>query len=245
MADAVPAAEFTDAGAGDASLPDAPVQSYHRRLPDWAEAPKPQLISLNNLRSLPKKSALRYGRGRASGLGKTCGRGIKGQGQRKGLRKRGFEGGSTPFWRRMPKIGTNTHSRYYKLLTPLSVERLEQFIKLGRIDGGQLITMKTLYDSGCLPKITHGVKLLSCGTQSLSLTRPLHVQVTDASEQARRLLESSGGSCHLVWFNRVTLRAHLNPLKFLRKYGRLPKHTGVPPPKKAAKYGFHVEHVDY
>lgn len=76
--------------------------------------------------------ALRYGRGRASGLGKTCGRGIKGQGQRKGLRKRGFEGGSTPFWRRMPKIGTNTHSRYYKMLTPLTVDKIVRFIKAVR-----------------------------------------------------------------------------------------------------------------
>lgn len=87
------------------------------------------------------------------------------------------------------------------------------------------------------------MKLLSGGVQQLD--RPLHVQVSDCSTQARALLEGTGGSLHLVWFNRMTLRAHLHPLKFLRKYGRLPKHTGVPPPKKAAKYGFVVERVSY
>jgi hypothetical protein len=113
----------------------------------------------------------------------------------------------------------------------------------GRIDANQLITMKTLHDSGCVPKIVHGVKLLSSGLTTLP--RPLHIQVTDCSEQTRSLLEGTGGSVHLVWFNRMTLRAHLNPLKFLQKYGRLPKGTGVPPPKKAAKYGYVIEHVDY
>ena len=103
--------------------------------------------------------------------------------------------------------------------------------------------MKTLLDSGCLPSIPHGVKLLSGGVTSLE--RPLHLQVSDVSSACRSVVESSQGSVHLVWFNRLTLRAHLNPIGFLRKYGRLPKHTGVPPPKKAAKYGFVVEHVDY
>lgn len=87
------------------------------------------------------------------------------------------------------------------------------------------------------------MKLLSGGVKSLA--RPLHFQLTDCSEEARSLLESQGGSVHLVWFNRMTLRAHLQPLKFLQKYGRLPKGTGVPPPKKAAKYGFVIEHVEY
>lgn len=87
-----------------------------------------------------------------------------------------------------------------------------------------------------------GIKLLSGGLTSLPF--PLHLQLSDVSAEARSALESSGGSVHLVWFNRTTLRAHLRPLHFLRKYGRLPKATGVPPPKKAAKYGFVVEHVD-
>lgn len=113
----------------------------------------------------------------------------------------------------------------------------------GRIDASQLITMRTLYDSGCISKSEHGVKLLSGGLTTLD--QPLHIQLTDCSEQARTLLESTGGSLHLVWFNRTTLRAHLNPLRFLQQHGRLPKSTGVPPPKKAAKYGYVVEHVDY
>lgn len=123
-----------------------------------------------------------------------------------------------------------------------------QFIKEGRIDGSQLITMRTLYDSGCVTKIEHGVKLLSGGLKSSelsSLRHPLHIQLSDVSVEAREALEGSGGSVHLVWFNKTTLRAHLRPLQFLRKYGRLPKATGVPPPKKAHKYGFHIEHVQY
>lgn len=103
--------------------------------------------------------------------------------------------------------------------------------------------MKTLYDSGCVTKVENGIKLLSGGLEKLD--QPIHIQLTDCSEQARKVLEENDGSVHLVWFNRVTLRAHLNPVKFLRRHGRLPKATGVPPPKKAAKYGYIVEHVDY
>jgi large subunit ribosomal protein L15 len=128
------------------------------------------------------------------------------------------------------------------MLTPVTMAKIQQFIKLGRIDGTQLITMRTLYDSGCVTKVEHGIKLLSGGLTQID--HPIHIQLTDCSEQARTLLESNNGSVHLVWFNRMTLRAHLNPVKFLKRYGRLPKATGVPPPKRAAKYGFVVEHVD-
>jgi large subunit ribosomal protein L15 len=190
------------------------------------------------------------GRGRGNGRGKTCTKGHKGQGQRKGLRKRGFAGGASPFWRRIPKLGTPTSARYWHMLHPLSLRRVLDFIQHGRIDASQIITMKTLYDSGCIPRVEWGVKLLRGGVTSDMLREalrgaPLHMQVSDTSSLARECVEGAEGSVHLIWFNRVTLRAHLAPLKFLRRHGRLPGHTGVPPPKLAAKYGFHVEHAEY
>lgn len=105
--------------------------NWHQ-LPEWAEPAKPQLLSLGDLkpRAGTMKKAKRYGRGPGSGLGKTCGKGHKGQGQRKGLRKRGFEGGSTPFWRRMPKLGNTNAARYWKMLQPLTVSKVLEFVKM-------------------------------------------------------------------------------------------------------------------
>lgn len=210
---------------------------------EWAVKPNPQILSLSNLLPTPGKTRARVGRGPSSGYGKTAGRGHKGQNQRHGVRKRGFIGGQTPFWRQRPKYGSSTYNRYQWMLEPVTIKKIITFIKEGRIDGSQVITMKTLLDSGCCPKIKHGVKLLSEGVEELD--RPLHLQVTDTSEPARQALEAKGGSVHLVWFNRVTLKAHLNPTAFLRKYGRLPKFTGVPPPKIAEKYGYYIQKVSF
>lgn len=102
---------------------------------EWAIPPNPQLIALGDLAPLPgtMKKPKRVGRGPGSGLGKTAGKGHKGQGQRKGTRKRGFEGGSTPFWRRTPKLGMTNADRYWKMLTPLTVKKIQEFVKLVRI----------------------------------------------------------------------------------------------------------------
>jgi ribosomal protein L15 len=71
----------------------------------------------------------RIGRGPGSGYGKTGGKGHKGQGQRKGIRKIGFEGGQTPLWRRTPKLGGSTYNRYDRMFTPVTINRIVRYIK--------------------------------------------------------------------------------------------------------------------
>lgn len=123
--------------------------------------------------------AIRVGRGPGSRRGKTCGRGHKGQGQRnKHAIRVGFEGGQTPFYLTVPKHGHKNKSvqhllsfycvnnfcflcRFQIRYEPLNLNRLQYFIDSGRIDPSKPINMYTLYWSGAVGKIEHGVKLLA------------------------------------------------------------------------------------
>lgn len=108
-----------------------------------------------------KKERRRKGRGEGSGLGRTAGRGTKGQTSREGGGiPHGFEGGQSPLWRRTPKYGV-MHKRFRKENEVLNLSKLQLWIDTGRIDPTKPITMKTLLDSGCLSHIKHGVKILS------------------------------------------------------------------------------------
>jgi large subunit ribosomal protein L15 len=103
----------------------------------------------------------RLGRGRGSGLGKTCGRGHKGQKARSGNGKPrlGFEGGQTPLHKLAPKRGfTNVHQYDLK---PIRLNRIQHWINMGRLDPTKPITMKELIDSKCIHRMKDGVKLLA------------------------------------------------------------------------------------
>lgn len=96
--------------------------------------------------------------------------------------------------------------------------------------------MHTLLHSGAVgPSIPHGVKLLASGyhTAKGSAVLPaLRIEVSDASESAKRAVEEAGGSVKLVWYNRLGLRYLLKPDKFERP----PRREAVPPPKYRRKY---------
>ncbi|CAG8798296.1 20090_t:CDS:2, partial [Gigaspora rosea] len=118
---------------------------------------------LGNLSDNPgaTKQRKRVGRGPASGHGKTCGRGQKGQKARGGNGKprRGFEGGQTSISVAFPKRGF--HNRNEKTYAPLNLDRLQHWINTGRIDPSQTITMKHLLDTRCVHGVKDGVKLLA------------------------------------------------------------------------------------
>lgn len=121
------------------------------------------LLGLGNLSDNPgaTKQRKRVGRGPASGHGKTCGRGQKGQKARGGNGKprRGFEGGQTSISVAFPKRGF--HNRNEKTYAPLNLDRLQHWINTGRIDPSQTITMKHLLDTRCVHGVKDGVKLLA------------------------------------------------------------------------------------
>lgn len=129
----------------------------------------------------------RLGRGRASGTGKTSGKGHKGQMARKGhKRKIGFEGGQMPLIRRIPKRGFKNPNR--KVLLPVNVAALD------KLPEGSEITPETIRGLGLAKGPCDGIKILGHG----EVTRKLTVIAHAISASARSKIESAGGTCELV-----------------------------------------------
>jgi len=141
--------------------------------------------TLNNLKrpvgSWHRKK--RVGRGQGSGLGKTAGRGGKGQKARSGnMRFEGFEGGQSPLQRRLPKFGFNSPNRTQYAVVNLS--DLEGF------DAGATVDVEALETRGLVKGRYDGVKVLGNG----SLTKKLTVRAHKLSGTAREAIEKAGGS---------------------------------------------------
>ena len=145
--------------------------------------------SLSNLRR-PKASwhrKKRVGRGQGSGLGKTAGRGGKGQKARTGnMRFEGFEGGQSPLQRRLPKFGFKAPNR--KEFAVVNVGQLDSF------DAGTTVDEAALRKAGLVKGRWTGVKLLGEG----KLSRKVAIHVHRVSEKARTAVEAAGGSVTLV-----------------------------------------------
>lgn len=128
----------------------------------------------------------RVGRGPGSGLGKTAGRGEKGQKSRSGYsRKRGFEGGQMPLVRRVPKRGF--HNIFRKEYAIINVGRLE------KIDSEE-VTPQSLLKSGVISSLRDGLKILGDG----ELTRAVKVSAHRISKAAREKIEAAGGKVEVL-----------------------------------------------
>lgn len=129
----------------------------------------------------------RVGRGIGSGLGKTGGRGHKGQKSRSGVAIKGFEGGQMPLYRRVPKRGfTNLFANDY---TEVNVGRLQQAIDAGKLDAKTPIDGKALVAAGVVRRLHDGVRLLGKGELSAAIT----IEVAGASKGAIAAVEKAGG----------------------------------------------------
>lgn len=211
--------------------------TWVRRSLDIAKLPR---VKLNNIQDLPgaKKKAVRVGRGPGSGRGKTCGRGHKGQGQRNKKRVRvGFEGGQTPFYIRVPKHGFK--NKFQTCYEPLNLNKLQYLIDSGRVDASQPINMHTLYWSGAVGKIEHGVKLLADGNDWFR--SKVLIEVSKASSEAIKSVEKHGGSIVTAHYNRLGLQVLLKPWKFA---GR-PLPRRALPKKKLMAYYLNPENRGY
>ncbi|MGA9524862.1 MAG: 50S ribosomal protein L15 [Myxococcaceae bacterium] len=142
------------------------------------------MASLNNLKA-PNNSRhrkKRVGRGQGSGLGKTAGRGGKGQKARSGnMHFEGFEGGQSPLQRRLPKFGFTSPNRVVYALVNLS--DLEQF------EAGSTVDTLALEEAGLVKGRYDGVKVLANG----EITRKLTVRANKFSAKAKELIEKAGG----------------------------------------------------
>ena len=134
-----------------------------------------------------KHRRIRVGRGRASGKGKTAGRGHKGQFSRAGSRHKPlFEGGQMPLVRKLPIRGFNNHTR--KIIVPVNLDSLNRF------DDGTEVTISALMSCGLAKGRFDGVKILGDG----EITKKLTVKVSAFSSSAKEKIEAAGGSCDAV-----------------------------------------------
>lgn len=147
-------------------------------------------LSLNNLKpakgSTHKKK--RIGRGPGSGLGKTAGRGEKGQKSRSGYsRKQGFEGGQMPLHRRLPKRGfTNV---FKKRWLEVSIAALDQ-----HFNANEEVTPELLHDRGIIKKAKYDVVVLGNG----ELSKALRISAHRFTKSAREKIEKAGGAASVI-----------------------------------------------
>ena len=128
----------------------------------------------------------RVGRGTGSGLGKTSGRGQKGQKARSGGGvRRGFEGGQTPLYRRLPKRGfTNIHAKTYTEVT----------LRMLNKSKATEVTAETLLEEGIIGKINDGIVILGTG----NLEKKLTVKAKRFTKSAAEKIEAAGGKIEVI-----------------------------------------------
>ncbi len=146
-------------------------------------------MDLQSLKNVPgaRSSRKRLGRGTGSGLGKTSGKGHKGQHARKGHKhKLGFEGGQMPFIRRLPKRGFKNPAAI--VYSPVNVAALNVF------EDGADVNIEALLVLGLASTKTDGVKILGNG----ELTKKLNVKVQAFSASAKAKIEAAGGTCEIA-----------------------------------------------
>ena len=144
-------------------------------------------MKLDELKPAQAKTAkTRVGRGMGSGLGKTSGRGHKGQKARSGGGvRRGFEGGQTPLYRRLPKRGfNNIHAKTYTEVT------LTMLNKSKATD----VTAESLLAEGIIGKINDGIVVLATG----KLEKKLNIKAVRFTAKAKEKIEALGGKAEVI-----------------------------------------------
>ena len=133
-----------------------------------------------------KSPRRRLGRGIGSGLGKTSGKGHKGQKARSGIAIKAFEGGQTSIFRRLPKRGFNSINRIE--FNIINLCDLNNFIKTGKLNAAK-ITKENLIEAGIIKKYNLPLKLLAKG----EFTHPTTIEVDFASKKAIEIVAKNGG----------------------------------------------------
>jgi large subunit ribosomal protein L15 len=140
-----------------------------------------------------RKKRMRVGRGIGSGMGKTGGRGGKGQTARTGVRIKGFEGGQMPLHRRLPKRGFRNTAFAIKL-NEINLGKVQTAIDAGLIDIKAPVDSAAMVKAGLMRRAKGGVKLLGNGEFKAKAS----FSVWGASKSAREAIEKAGGSVTIV-----------------------------------------------
>ena len=151
-------------------------------------------MKLNEIADNPnaRRPRKRLGRGIGSGLGKTAGRGGKGQTARSGGAKAGFEGGQMPVYLRLPKRGFNKPNRV--TYNEVNLSRIQEAVDAKKLDVKAPVTAESLLAAGVLKHAHGGVRLLGQG----ELKAKLDFEVYHASKGALAAIEKAGGSVKML-----------------------------------------------
>ncbi|MEK7270627.1 MAG: 50S ribosomal protein L15 [Planctomycetota bacterium] len=149
----------------------------------------------------PHRRKTRVGRGIGSGLGKTAGRGHKGQKSRSGYTMRSsFEGGQMPMARRVPKRGFR-NTAFQDDVEIVNLRDLSGFAP------NEVVDLAALKSKGIVPRYAEGIRILSEG----DLDRPLVIRVSHVSASARKKIEAAGGKAETVPIRKKFVKAKKNP----------------------------------
>ena len=150
-------------------------------------------MRINELNSTltSNKKRKRRGRGAGSGLGKTAGRGVKGQKSRSGVSINGFEGGQMPVYRRLPKRGFK--NIFQKKIQNINFNMIENLIKKHNFDRSK-ITEADLFKKKMFSKSKGALKLLNVG----DINDKINIEISYASKTAIEKVEKHGGTITLT-----------------------------------------------
>ena len=150
-------------------------------------------MKINELKSskISNKNRKRVGRGAGSGLGKTAGRGVKGQKSRSGVSINGFEGGQMPLYRRLPKRGFK--NPFKSKIQQINFNTLSSLIKKYNLKTDS-ISEKDLFEKKILKKSKGKLKLLNVG----NIDQQINIEISFASKKAIESIEKNGGKVNLI-----------------------------------------------
>ena len=146
-------------------------------------------MKLNELQPAPgsKQTGRRLGRGIGWGLGKTSGKGHKGQNARSGGGVRpGFEGGQTPLFRRLPKRGFKNRNK--KVYTEVTLSMLD------KLEAGTEVSAESLKELGVIKKVNDGIAILGNG----ELSKKLNIKASRVTKNAQAKIEAAGGKVEVI-----------------------------------------------
>ena len=145
-------------------------------------------MKINQLKSTltSNKKRKRVGRGAGSGVGKTAGRGVKGQKSRSGVAINGFEGGQMPLFRRLPKRGFK--NPFSKKIQQINFKHIQNFITKYKMDSKSL-KEEEFFKNNLFNKSKGSLKLLNVG----EISSPINIEISYASKKAIEKIEKLGG----------------------------------------------------
>ncbi len=152
-------------------------------------------MKLNQIADNPgaRKNRMRIGRGIGSGMGKTGGRGGKGQTARSGVRIKGFEGGQMPLHRRLPKRGFR-NTPFAVKLNEIGLAKVQAAIDAGKLDIKSAVDADAMVKAGLMRRAKGGVKILGGG----EFKAKVDFAVYGASKSALEAIEKAGGSVKVL-----------------------------------------------